>query len=180
MRLYKDHFLLKFFPTRFNIHWWFSNSIVPSVFISWRSTLRKNFYFSSIYAFTDLCISVWAYGETRPPLMLSLLWSPPSRISENQPEHPELGAAWGGATGGGCTGGLHSPRGFVILVPNQGLYLTWKFGFLHFYSQVDAETPSLRAETQIEHSHALFSSSIQAPFSPLQCVCSKAVVNVSA
>ena len=93
---------------------------------------------------------MWTYGETLPPLILSLLWSPPSRISENQPEHPELGAAWGGVMGGGCTGSLHSPRGFGILVPNQGLYLTWKFGFLHFSSQVDAETPSLRAETQTE------------------------------
>lgn len=35
--------------------WWFSNSIIPSTFISSRSTLRKSFFFSSvIYLFVCL------------------------------------------------------------------------------------------------------------------------------
>ena len=71
-----------------------------------------------------------------------------------------------------------SDRGFVILFPNQSLYLTWKFGFLYLYSQDDSVILSLRAETQTEHTLGPLSPSIQAPLSPLQCVLSVAHMSV--
>lgn len=46
---------------------------------------------------------------------------------------------------------LHGHKRFIILFPNQSFDFTWKFGFLYFYSQVDARVLSLRAGTQTEH-----------------------------
>lgn len=66
-------------------------------------------------------------------------------------------------------------------------YSPWEFGVPHFYSQIDNGILSLRAETRTEHNLHPVSPSVQASFSPLQCVLlmtqisvPKSVVNVLA
>lgn len=53
-------FLIELSPTSFSAHWWeIFNSIISSLFISWHSTLRKIFPFSSI------CLSVYYSMDSR-------------------------------------------------------------------------------------------------------------------
>ena len=105
--------------------------------INWHSTLWKSFYFSPIFGSSWLCVPVCTCEETLPPYIMSLFWSSLSRVTKNQLEHPEQGAAWGGAVGDGGPGepSQLGVGGVIILVPNWGLHTAWKCGFLHAYSQ---------------------------------------------
>ena len=61
--LYIFHSFTKASQQWFSVNWWFSNSISPSVFISWHSTTRQSFSFFSMGLFIRLpSVSLWTHG----------------------------------------------------------------------------------------------------------------------